>query len=441
MAQRNFLGHAADIPQADVWEIGGTWLAGDKIQATIDNITVELTVGSGSLTNSLIAAALAEAINGGVFTDATNKVSPPNPQSLGQFARIVAEASGANVTFTSRTAGEPFTLTLTRTSAGGTVTLGSQTPATGKNHLNNPDNLSGNAVLANGDVFLIDSTTVDLLYNLATGVQLSKLTKMKSATTNVGLPEINKSDTTKPFANYLPKRLSFNNNSLTTTYELEVGEGPGSQRQRYDAGAGKSTWVIHGSGQPDPLNPGLPLILLVGTHAQNELHNRNGNAAVGYYPDEATTVAVVRHGNGEQSQARTVIGQAATATSATININGGEFVSYASLATTSGSVTLEGGTARQLSGNVGTLTINGGAWYQECGGTVGPLVINEGAFDKSRNSEVLNISGGAIQLNDGGRLHDPNGTLAIGSEIRVADFSKVEIDLGKNVTIRIVARG
>jgi hypothetical protein len=431
MSTIRYLGHAAGVKQVDTITIANTWAQGDTITLTIDNIDVVVTIGT-LVTTAQVATTLKQAFNGETLTDTAASYTPNSGiQTIGQFTEMVATVSSSVVSLTANTAGKPFTLSVTETTAGdGTATEATATAATGKYHLNNVDNLSGNTAVADNDVLVFDFGSIGPQHGLTAACQPLTVIIKQAFTGLIGLPEQNIDNPSYHYADYrTPRSMLFDDNTATSSYHIGEGEGQGSSRIRIDGGAGAWKAYIHNSGSRELT--GVPCILLAGTNASNELNNYNGDVGIAYYAGQSCTLTSLRNGNGPSSSAKTYCGTGATLSSCTVAMSGGTLTTNSAL----GTVNMTGGEAFHQIGAVTTLNVWGGRWHQRNGSTITTLTVGNGVFDKSANSEPLTITN-AVQLFKGARIYDPLGTITFSAGIKLngCTWKDVEVILANGKT-------
>lgn len=437
MATRRFIANAKPVKQVSTITVGGTWSAADTITITIANVEFVVTIGSLTTTTQ-IATTLKEAINGSALTDTTAAASPTiaqgGAQAIAMLSEVVATSSGAVVTLTASTAGKAFTIATTEGSASGTVTDDTTTSPAGPSDFANVDNWSGNTVPVDNDTIVVDQGTVGLLYGLVPAIQPAAVDVPNSFLGKLGLAEINADNTSKTYAEYRDKYLTFDNNTVTCTYTIGQGTGTGSGRIRIDAGAGQSVFNLRGAGTREVT--AIPCVLLKGTHASNELNNFDGDVGVAYYSGETSVLATLRQGSGSSSAAKTFCGAGVTLSSCTVTMNGGTLTTNSAIS----AATTYAGTWTHRAGNVTTLNVDGGTVNWEAGGTtITTLRISGGGtFDKSRDARPLTVTN-AVQMFKGGILRDPNGTITFSGGITLnrCTLADVTIDLGPNRTITV----
>lgn len=431
MATVRYLGHAAGVKQVDTITIADTWAQGDTITLTINSIDVVITVGT-LVTTAQVATTLKQAFNGETLTD-TDAFYTPNSgvQTIGQFTEMTATVSGSVVSLTANVAGKPFTLSVTETTAGdGTATEATSPAATGKYHLDNVDNLSGNSALADDDILHFDLGSVGPQHGLTAACQPLTVYVWQSFTGLIGLAEQNIDNPIYPYADYRTKSLTFDDNTATSTYHLGFGpDGQGSSRIRIDAGAGAFKAFAYASGSREVA--GVPAILLAGTNASNELNNYNGDVGIAFYAGQSCTLAALRSGSGSSSSAKTYCGTGATLSSCTVSMQGGTLTTNSAIS----AVNMTGGEVFHQAGAITTLKIWGGQWRQRSGSTITTLHVGNGVFDKSQNMEPLTITN-AVQLFKGARIYDPLGTITFsaGFVLNGCTWKDVEVILANGKT-------
>lgn len=413
MADTNWEGRAVDIKQVDTITVANTWAQGDTVTITCDGLDFVITIGT-LVTTAQVATTIKQAFNGETLTDTSASCTIPiadgGAQAIAQFAEAVATVSSSVVSLTARsTEGKPFTFTVTENTAGtGTATLAASIVPHGRHEGDNADNFSAGATLLDNDNLSFPDGSVDLLYDMNFAVQLASIQKSREYTGNVGLAVTNKNDSSLPYTEYRGLYAVTDDNSVTTTALLETGpQGRGSGRFKWNFGAGQFTATVFGKGARELT--GVPCILLLGTHASNELHNLAGDVGVAFYYGETSTLAVVRHGDGPQSVAQTVLGSGVTLSSATVTINGGLLESNSAIS----AVNHYGGVHSHKSGTITTHNCQGGtgeARFKILGAvtvttqTIGP----RGIVDLTAGTGTV-VFTNSIQMTKGAQFIDPQG--------------------------------
>jgi hypothetical protein len=433
MSTTKWFGHAPAVKQAATCVVANTWAQNDTIVFTIDNITFTVTVGT-LVTTAQVATTIKQAFNGETLTDTsaavTFAIADGGAQYVQQFAEILASVNSSTVTFTGRTAGKPFTMTAVATTAGdGDVTYtNAVTAATGPNHISNVDNLSANAAVADNDTLVFDDGNIDVKYGLTLACQPVKIVKTKGYTGKVGLPAINKDSESDPYAEYrTPRYLTTDDNSVTTTCELEGGTGVGSGRFFWDAGAGQALLNIFGAGRREESS--VPCVLFKGSHASNEVNNLAGDLGIAFYAGETATIPTLRTGDGPASSAKTYCSSGVTLT--TVTVNGGTQFTDSAITT----AVQNGGTWEHVSGTVTALTVNGGEFRPLGSATITTLSVGSGGtFDASKATDTFTITN-TVQLYKGSRFIDPQGRAGnVVFKLNKCRFSDVEVVLAPDKT-------
>lgn len=432
MATRRYLGHAAGVKQVDTITIANTWAQNDTVTLTIDNIDVVITIGT-LVTTAQVATTIKQAFNGETLTDTSASYTPNSGiQTVGQFTEMVATVSSNVVTLTAVTAGKPFTLSVTETTAGdGTATEATTVTAAGKYHFSAQDNWSANTVPVDTDTIVFDLGSVGPAYGLSPAIQPGEVLHYMSFTGLIGLAEQNIDNPTYPYAESRTTSLTFDDNGgATSIYRLGVGEGQGSSRLRIDAGAGLFKAHIYGSGSREVT--GVPVILLAGTNSNNELNNYNGDVGVAFYPTQSAALVRLRNGDGPTSSAKTYLGPNVSLGSATFEMQGGTVTTNSAL----GTVNMTGGEVFHRIGAITALRIWGGQWRHQVGATITTLTVGNGLFDKSANMEAMTVTN-AVQLYKGAKIRDPHRTMTFsaGLVLNGCKLSDVELDIGNGATV------
>lgn len=431
MATRRYLGHAAGVKQVDTITIANTWAQNDTVTLTIDSIDVVITIGT-LVTTAQVATTIKQAINGETLTDTSASYTPNSGvQSIGQFTEVTASVSSSVVSLTANTAGKPFTLSVTESTAGdGTATEATSVAVAGKYHFSAADNWSANTVPVDADTIVFDIGSVGPQHGLSPAIQPAELLHYMSFTGNIGLAEQNIDNPTYPYAEYRTTSLTFDDNGgSTSVYRLGLGEGQGNSRIRIDAGAGLFKAHVYATGAREVT--GVPVVLLAGTNASNELNNYNGDVGVAFYPTQSCTLLRLRNGSGPASSAKTYLGPNASMGSGTIEMQGGTVTSNSAI----GTINMTGGEYFHHFGSITTLKIWGGAFRMRGGTGVTTLHIGNALFDKSTNMEALTVTN-AVQLFKGARIYDPHGTITFtaGFVLNGCTWKDVEIILSPGKT-------
>lgn len=168
MAKIRWTGGAPAIAQVTTVTIANTWATNDTVTLTIGTKQLIVTIGSAFATTD-VAAALNAAIMATTPTSGLigNESRNVGGQQIPEFTEIQSTVLGSVVTITSVTAGTPFTIAATESTAGtGTATGATVTAATGPNHFDNPKNFDTGTLPVDNDDLYIDTGSVDIFYGL-----------------------------------------------------------------------------------------------------------------------------------------------------------------------------------------------------------------------------------------------------------------------------------
>lgn len=420
MTTSRYTGASLNRRQVDLITMSGTgdWVQNDTVTLTINNVDFIVTIGT-QVTDAQVATTVFQALTGATLTDTAASCTIPVADGGGslipQFSEFTAtNATSGVVTLTSNgsgaLAGKPFTITATENSTGDdTAVRSSSITPTSQYHLDQIDNLDSNTALADGDTLIFDTGSFDVRWGLntyasgATTCQLATITKYKAYTGNVGLPEYNTDNSAKPYKEYRTTYFTTDDNTATTTANLEVGDGPGSGRFKWDAGAGQVALNIFGRGSR--IEQGVPCILFKGSHASNVIRNLAGDLGVAFFGGETATVATLVSGDGLQSGASTVCGSGCTLT--TVTSNGGTMETNSAITTAN----QNGGSWTHKAGTVTTANILGGTHYPNGVMTYTTLKLMGAAFDLSRGNGTVTITN-TIQMYKGSSFIDPQGRVS-----------------------------
>ncbi len=142
------------------------------------------------------------------------------------------------------------------------------------------------ALTADGDAVNITGAGTGLH---EVGVRLPALYVDSTFAKSLGLPRTNRAG----YDEYRPQSLEL----WADLIEVGNGQGSGSNRTKFDTGAiATALEVIQTGGS---IEAGVPALLWQGNHADNRVENINGDVGVGFYAEDAATVALLiqRGGN------------------------------------------------------------------------------------------------------------------------------------------------
>ena len=367
MATVRWTGRAQAISQVETITIGGTIAIGDTFSVTINKKTV---------TYKAAAATIAD-VTAGLVKAMSDKSAPA------EFREITWSDQSPDVVGTGP-AGVPFTCTVSKNSAAGTISRTTTTAATGPNHWDNADNWDSGSVPAALDDVYIDGTSTSILYGLnQSGVGLSSLTIGANFTGTVGLPK----DNPAGYVEYRDQYLQIG----ATTVKIGTGEGSGSGRIKIDLGSTAASVSVWKSGAA--LDSGLPAVIILGSNLSTfeVVDGSAGLAVFGGDTGTATTVLVGANGSmhlGEGASVQTVT----TSGQATIECN------VTTLTVDDGTCTVRG------DATVAALIVNGGTCQYESSGTINSMTVS-GAVDFSGDMSPRTVTD--TTLKRGGRILDP----------------------------------
>ncbi len=406
MATIRWRGDTPAVAQVTEVSVAGTWATNDTATLTINGKDLTVTLGS-SVTVGDVVDALVAAVNGAdlVNDESRNTTGDQIPE----FAEIEASDGGSTLILTGRTAGIPFALSTSESSASGT--LGSPTDttnATGPNHWNAAGNWESETIPADGDDVVIENSDVDILYGLdQTGITPASIEIRSSYLGNIGLPDVNESGGMNYFE-YRDKSLKLcdSADATNTLITIGAGEGNGSSRLRIDTLTGQVTLNVLNTGQSAQTN--VPALLWQGTHASNEVNVTRGNVGIAVAGGQSATVATLRVGyrENESSDSTVVCGAGVTLTN--IEQTGG----ILTLQSDASTIDMVGGELIYEEGALGTLNLDGGdVRYRSTGTLITANVGSEGNLDFRQDMRSRTVTN--LNLYERFEYHDPFGTVTI----------------------------
>ncbi len=367
-----------------------SWLGRAKARA--EEKTVQVTAYDAATTYGLTINGKSVSViaAGSVNDTATALAEAWNEATEAEFAEVTAEAATDTVTFTGDTAGVPFTVS--SGASGGTGTIGAATTttvATGPNHADNAENWSGSTLPVDGDSIYLNNSSISILYGMDAFASVTPaLVDIDASYTGfIGLPKTNAAG----YPEYRPDYLQFDG---ATAVRIGAGAGNGSRRIKIDFGSTAFTASVLKSA--NGAEPGLPAVLLKGTHADNALEVSGGSVGVAFFGDEAATIKTLGVVGGSL-----VCGDGVTlnGTGSTAVVNGGQI----EIRTVALSLTVFGGAATIANaGGATTLDIRSGAVCNHRGSGSSTTVSLAGTLDLTGDSSAVNL--GTITLKRGGEL-------------------------------------
>ena len=442
MATRRWTGAALPVAQKETITIGGTWVANDTLTVTCNGRALTLTIGS-TVTTTQIATELAAALGSTSTALGTGYSVTDRGPNIAEFRDFVAgetvpAASGSTVVLVGRTKGQPWTITVSKSSTSGTVSTATTISASGPNFFNVAANWSGSTVPVDSDDIVFDSGSVDVLYGLAqSSVSPASITITMGYSGKIGLADTNTGDSLYPYVEYRDKYLALGTSADGVTQALTIGggDGQGSSRIKIDSGSGQCQLVVSNSGVSE--TQGVPAILWKGTHVSNTATISKGSIGIAFFAGETSAIMTTKVGfiQNQAADSNVVIGSGVTLT--TIEQTGGTLTTSSAVTT----MTLIGGTWRHLSGVAVTVTINGGYCSYESTGTMTTLTLAGGELDFRSNQRARTITN--CDLFAGVTFRDPAGTVTFtnGIDLNRTNLQGVilEIPTNKRITLGSVA--
>lgn len=289
MSTIRWLGAAADI--TDVWTItvGGTWATSDTVTVTINGKDVTGIVGS-TTTVAEVCSLIANMLANSLSSLGTGESYSPSSggQGIQEFKEYTYAAGSTTVVCTSTTAGVPGTISVSKSSTSGTVSISNTTAATGKKFLDNADNWSGGSAPANSDTLVFDSGSTDCLYGINTSLTGLTINILEGYSGKIGLPEVNGSGTTA-YNEYRTKYLTTAGG--TTTVLIDDSK---IQRVRLAFGANTANIVVRNTGTRVDQN--VPVVLLTGGNASSTLAMTKGDVGAAFYAGETAQLSTLKTG-------------------------------------------------------------------------------------------------------------------------------------------------
>jgi hypothetical protein len=445
MSTKYWLGKAANVTQVDTITVANTWAENDTVTLTVNGNDLLCTVGS-LVTTADVAALISAAINAfAPSSSATAGDYNVGGQQIPEFTEFTASVSGSVVTVTGTTAGKPFTLSVTESTAGsGTATLASVTAATGQKFWSSGDNWSGGTVPANADGVVYENGNVDCAYGLPTALELASLTVDMSYTGRIGLPPVNTDGT--PYAEYRTRYPVFKDISAAASV-YRIGQGTGSGPKlvniKHDSASGgtyTNGWAditVHNTGQSGVDGQRVVNISTGSDTSDHVLKVLQGSVAVGVDGESARILTADIGTSSQGNQADVYFGSGATL------VNVGLYNGAARWGGATTTARVEGGTARiEGSGTQAALTVRGGQVDYVGTGTVTALNAVGGLVDFSKGAGALTVT--AIEAYKTGGVYDPTGRINTGTTVdlnqcRVSELSRFDLGANRRLTLGAVA--
>lgn len=432
MATRTHRGGAVAIKQVTTVSVADTWATSDTATLTINGRDLTVTIGS-SVTTTDVATLLKEAVNSSIPSDPNASISPTDKaRGISEFSDIEATSSAAVLSLTAKTAGIPFTVSVSEVTVGD-GTLGAPveaTAATGPFHWDNADNWGEGNVPIDGDDVVFDGHSGKAKYGIdQNGVTPASIDIREGYQGEIGLPEMNTDTTGFEYPEYRQTELKIGDSADATNMAVTV-DSSNSGPIRFDFNTGQVTLDVHNTGPAQ--DDGTPNVTLKGSHAANAVNVNRGSVGIAYLPGDAATVATLQVGFVENpaGDATVVVGTGVTLT--TVNQSGGV------MQTDSAATTLSqtNGDSTLLSGAHTTLNIDGGACHYRSTGTITTANVGGGGeLDFTRDQRARIVSNCIIYA--GATIRDPQKTVvwSNGLDLVRCAIDETTLNLGVNQTI------
>ncbi|MFA5234980.1 MAG: hypothetical protein WC390_11330 [Sulfurimonas sp.] len=394
MATNVWRGGAPAVAQLDTITVAGTWATNDIATITINGHALTFTVGATQTGAAVVTGLVA------LWAASTL------PECLEVTA---ADGSGDTVTLTAVTAGVPFTVTVSETTAGdGTLSLAVTTANSGPNDWSTASNWSLAAAPVNTNDVIIEWSEYSIYYGLAqSGVTLASLTVKQSFTGTIGLPRINASD----YPEYRDTYLAIG----ATVMTIGGGDGIGSGRIKINNGTVQTAFTLLGSGST--LEDGIGAIVWKGTHASNAVSVTKGDLSVAPFAAEVATVLTLKMGYYDSPDTDAVVTCGSGVTLGTVIKNGGNLTcdntttAITAFTQTAGEATIYG-----MTNAVTALNLYGGRVYYSTAGTLtAGVVMADAVLDFSRDMRAKTVT--AIQAYGQNTIFDPAAVVTFTSGI------------------------
>lgn len=402
MATKRWIGAAAAVAQVSKVTFS-TYSAAETYTITINGKDVSFVSVTG--TNSEIWAGLQAAWEATATAEITEAIATVD----------------TGVVLTSRTPGQPFTVTADATT--GTATVTPVTAATGPNHLMNADNWDGGVAPIAADDLLFAESAVDVLYELSPGVALGLITVEKSYTGRIGLARVSSSG----YQEYRPRYFTL---AAGATITIGLGSGNGSNRLLFDAATYAVTLDVYGAGQGE------------GFERPVQIKNTSVASVLSFYSGLAEV-----SGTGGAASLNCIARQNASA-APDVSVKSDSAVGVVLAAGNNAKLALEGSATSLVasdgvqvaimgSGTCPTVSVSSGAivyWDSSANVTTKLNVYSGGTASFARRNVARSVA--ACEVHSSGSLQDPYGTIDWTSGVLVVGLiGDVTLSLGRNVTV------
>lgn len=387
-------GDAPKVAQVDWLTLGGTWENNDNLSVTINGKSVSIVSGATSIVT--ILASLLAALQASVIPE---------------FLEITwTSDASVKILATAKTAGKPFTITVSTTENGGgaadSQTFVKTTPVanSGPADAAIAANYSGGALPITGDTLVFENSTADMLYNLTalSAVTLALLEVKANYTGRIGLPRMNADDTSYPYYEYRPDYF------LVGATLCRIGSGPGGGSGRVKINAGSVQTAVSVLGTGGTAENGLGAFIWKGTNAGNQLEALKGSVSVAPFAGETANLSGgchIAHLENKASDVTVTIGAGVTLDEVTKsggNLQTESAMALALMAESSGQWT-------HLAGAIAAAEMNGGTLFYRASDTLGSCKIGGKAVLDFRQ-DATPVTVGSLEIKSAGcEIHDENG--------------------------------
>lgn len=387
------------MAQVSTITFGGTWEADD-------NVIVNLTAEDGTSTSVLTTVSgstVIQTIINTVITAANNAATPTHSTFLGLFENLVfATPTSTTLSVTASEAGVPFSISVSSTETGGgaadaqTISVATTTTVRGPEDWANTRNWSDEIVPVNSDTVWMDGAAVNgILYGLnQSAVTVTNLTIFDSFVYPIG----QWTKISGLAVNHFPLKLSA---TLANIHEPALdgtGRG-GSQLIIINFGTAQATVNVKG-GPASGMAPGMPPVMLVGTHASNRCSLTGSTPTVGWGVATVGAAYTLTHAENHSQAGTLTLGATGTITNVNQTGNGrtflnaavtgdGSSINYGTIVRAGTLIATGTGTITKLTSEIGSnIKLNNAR-----GGTaVTTLVANGGSYDSSGDPRTFTIA-------------------------------------------------
>lgn len=364
MATVTWRGDARGVAEVKTITVGGTWATSDTATITMNGKSITITLGA-TVTVAHVCSALSAAFNGTALVGDESRNDTGN--NVPEMNEITSSATSTTVVLTHDTKGVPFTTTVAKSSAAGTISIADTTDAKGTQLLS-AENLSGGALPSGTDDLHFEDSSVNALYDLDAATAALTNTRIKASYTGrIGLPRFN----TNSYAEYRTRELTLD----TDTLYIGEGEGDGSGRLLINLGSAQAAVYVYKT--DTSIDDGYYALRIRGTNASNTMQVQ-GQSTVDIASEAGQTATFATLIAGGSSKVRTWAGVTLTTVIA------------------EGSATVEITSATALT-DITTITIRDSArvilYGDNAIGTV--EIFGSGTFDDRGSGTIATVQKGA----------------------------------------------